>query len=512
MIEVEVHYSLRAFLRLCPSSSWPHQLTMARLVARAMRVGRSALIQTGRPIYKGQPYRVSYLVPLLMWPGPAIWVGPQEILQQVQRVEIPQLQESLELPLVKAVVVGEGWPSPEFGGILLTTPERFLGDRLSPQSLGNRFPVGIPMIIDGVDDLEMWTRQQLNQWLHPTDWMELRLACPQYQEEIRDTQIKLTQAIFQHPPNPYERCLIAPAEEEAIATLCHHLDQWQVTLPDQWQRFTRQLAHHPHLIWADIHRSTGQFTLSCGPVDVADALSSLWSHQPVVLIGETLDQQAHASGYCARMGLSAITPIQFAPCRPQELIHLYLPDGLPLPNTPQFQWQVLREIQKLLSFRENQGHLTVILVGDMPLKAQLAAHLAGEFGSKVQVENTELDRSGILVCGWEFWRSHQAMLPSPRLLMIVALPIPSLEDPLVAGQVAYYKQRRLDWFREYLLPTAIHTLKRAIAPARGGIVALFDTRVLHRSYGQMILESLEPMARINYRDSSWISQVDSGQS
>jgi ATP-dependent DNA helicase DinG len=94
-------------------------------------------------------------------------------------------------------------------------------------------------------------------------------------------------------------------------------------------------------------------------------------------------------------------------------------------------------------------------------------------------------------------------------LAIATLPIPSMENPLVAGQVAYYKQQRQDWFRLYLLPTAIHELHRAIATTREhqGLVALFDSRVIHRSYGKQILESLSPLARMNYLEDHHLLQV-----
>ncbi|MGL6282561.1 MAG: helicase C-terminal domain-containing protein, partial [Microcoleaceae cyanobacterium] len=85
------------------------------------------------------------------------------------------------------------------------------------------------------------------------------------------------------------------------------------------------------------------------------------------------------------------------------------------------------------------------------------------------------------------------------------LPIPSLENPLVAGRVAYHKANGQDWFRLYLLPMALRQLQRAIAPGRGysqgrenpGILALLDSRVIYRSYGQEILAAVSPFARIN---------------
>ena len=48
VIEAQVHQHLRAFLRgNATNPPGPHHLTMARLVARALRLGRSALLQVG---------------------------------------------------------------------------------------------------------------------------------------------------------------------------------------------------------------------------------------------------------------------------------------------------------------------------------------------------------------------------------------------------------------------------------------------------------------------------------
>jgi ATP-dependent DNA helicase DinG len=258
-------------------------------------------------------------------------------------------------------------------------------------------------------------------------------------------------------------------------------------------------------MWAAIARSQGQFSLYCEPVEVATALSPIWSMQPVVLIGEALDLETSASVYRQQLGLGELTCLKFSPDRQNELIQLYLPDGLPMPNTPRFQEALVQQVRTLLTVSSNLKSPTVLLVGDVPLKAQLGAVLAAEFGSRVQVEKTELDNRGILVTGWEFWRSHQRVIPAPQLLIIATLPIPSLENPLVAGQVAYYKQQRLDWFRLYLLPAALRELQRAIAPVRTsqGVVALLDNRVNHRSYGRQVLSALSPFARLNYLDSSW---------
>ena len=197
MIEVEVHQQLRAFLREQGEPYWPHHLTMGRLVARALRLGRSALIQAGVPSGGHGRYRLSYLVPLLIWPGSAILVVPEAVQQRLLLVEIPRLRQWIQSH--KAIQMGDRWPGDDFQGLLVTSPSAWLSDRLGDQT---RFPADIPTILDGADDLEAWTREQLTATLQPNHWNELMLACPEHTEAIREARIQLTRSIFQHPPTP----------------------------------------------------------------------------------------------------------------------------------------------------------------------------------------------------------------------------------------------------------------------------------------------------------------------
>ena len=141
---------------------------MARLVARALRLGRSALIQVGAGCgYQGR-YRLSYLAPALMWPGPVILVATVEVQQRLLRVEIPPLQQWLQTN--KGIRTGDRWPNADFQGLLLTSPEAWLAAQLKQRG---DFPSGIPTIVDGVDDLENWTRTQLTATIQPSDWDDL---------------------------------------------------------------------------------------------------------------------------------------------------------------------------------------------------------------------------------------------------------------------------------------------------------------------------------------------------
>ncbi|MDX2099866.1 MAG: ATP-dependent DNA helicase [Leptolyngbyaceae cyanobacterium bins.59] len=516
VIEVEVHQRLRAFLREQGEPLWPHHLTMGRLVARALRLERSVLIQTGAlsSTHQGR-YRLSYLVPVLMWPGPVILVVSEAIQQRLLRVEIPQLRQWIQTH--KPIRTGDSWPEENFQGLLITSPERWIADRFAQQK---RFPSGVLTIIDGVDDLESQVLDHLTTCVRARDWEDLMLACPDKSDLIRNIRVQLTHSVFQHPANPYECYVLEPSEYNWLLQLHEGLTGLALSsgetpdlgcFPEIWQRFWQCFISESSLLWVTVSRQFGQFSLHGGPITVADSLATIWPKQPVVLIGSALDSESEAPTYRQRVGLGDITSLKFAPDRHHELIQLYLPDGVPMPNTVQFQPALLHEIRKLLTVSAVTQGVTVLLIGDVPLKAQIGSILASEFGSRVQVEKTCLDDNGILITGWQFWHRHQDVLPAPRLLVVATLPIPSLEDPIVAGRVNYYKRHRQDWFRLYLLPEAINELQRAVAPVRDnqGVVALLDSRVIHRSYGQQILAALSPLARINYLDPTLFGQVDS---
>lgn len=506
MLEVEVHQSLRSFLRSQNQPHWPHNLTMARLVARALRLRRSALIQTGSPPGShNQQYQLSYLLPILIWPGPTILVAPTPVQEHLLRVEIPRLREdnshsNLSLP-EKPI---QTYPSqePDFKGLLLMTPETWLVSHWQDR----QFPKDTPTIIDWADNLETWVQNYLTATFLSGDWNQLMEAYGAEASIIRQARVNLTRSIFQHPPNPYNCYLISPNEQNILENLIEHLALTTENKPDN---FWSQWQSEGQLRWAEINRQKGSFSLYCTPFDLSQVLNQIWSQQPVVIIGGALDLEEKAPTYRQKMGLDDLTCVKFSANRRNEMIQLYVPNGLPMPNTPQFQGELIQEIRTLLYISSSVvDGLTVILIGDLPLKTQVGTILASEFGSRVQVETTSAEAKGILVTGWEFWQQHQRELPAPQLLIIATLPLPSLENPLVSGRVNFYKQRGLDWFRLYLLPTALQELQRAIASVREsqGVVALLDSRVIRRSYGHQVLAALSPFAKIDYLDTTWLTQ------
>ncbi len=499
-IEVTTHTIFRDLLRHQPTIvGWNHHLTMARLVARALRLSKSSLIQTGIATHRLEgKYRLSYLIPALLWRESLTIAIPTAFQDRLITTELPQLQQWLGTS--KQVYCGDKPPAPEFNGLWIIDSQSWLNLQLHQPEL----VVGNPIIFDGADDLENWAQDLLTVKLAAEDWDSWRLnQAPIIWEQIIEIKIQLMAALWQRPINPYNCYPLDDSDRVLIESLAKLLAS---NLSPNWQKFYQELSKIDRLVWAQIDRTRGTLTLAITPTDLVAELAPIWQRQPSILITSAVGLTAKAIGYRQELGLSEITSVKFPLDRQKDLFKLYIPRWMPMPNTSKFQPILVDEIKHLLYLTNSSPKFVVILIQDTPLQAQIAALLAAEWGSRVQVEQTDLNESNILVSGWEFWQQHQDDLPTPQLMIIATLPIPSLEDPLVAAKVAFYKQQRQDWFRLYLLPTGLRILHRAIAPMRSsqGIVAIFDNRIDRRIYGKQVLASLNPMVRINYSDLSWL--------
>ena len=499
-IEITVHTTLRDLLRhQTEIKDWNHHLTMARLVARTLRLDKSALIQTGVATHRLEgKYRIGYLLPALLWHEAITIVVPIAAQSYLINTEIPLIQEWLNTD--KPVYCGTQPPA-EFRGLWIVDARAWLDIQLHhPEDRRN-----YPTIIDGADELGDLAQQLLTVTLTPEDWDFLRVSqTPSQWQSIGEIEIQLMEKLWQRPSNPYNCYLLDPEDRSRVIDLIERLSP---TLPHKWQEFnTRSIDPTNELIWATIDRTHAKFTLSIVPINPVDRLAPIWQQQASVLITSAVDLSKDAIGYRQEIGLGELTSVKFLLDRQTDIFQLYIPRWMPMPNTPKFQPILIDEIQHLLYLIRGEPKFVVILIGDTPLQAQIAAILAAEWGTRVQVEQTDLHEANILISGWEFWQQHQDNLPTPKLMIIATLPIPSLEDPLVAAKVNFYKQQKQDWFRFYLLPTGLKILHRSIDPIRSsqGVVAIFDNRINQRSYGKQVLAALAPAARINYADLSWL--------
>ena len=483
ILEAEVHASLRAFLRQQGLPSWDHHLSMARLVSRGLRLGRSAIIQTGSTV---SCYGYSYLMPALLSAHPVLLVASSTLQKKLLTGIIPRLQEWLKTDQV-IHTEDEKLTWDNFEGILMVSPQTWLSTRLKKNSYSL---LKIPTLIDNADELEHWTREYYTNTLRPHHWQQLQKKYSAYGNLIQEVRLYLTKKILSRSINPY-RCYLLSQEEHKTL---QHLGE-VLTGESSFKQFWGKMSMQSQLLWASIDDDAKDFSLHSSPLEVGSLLQPIWQRSPVVLMGGVLDSDKIAATYRDSIGFTNnILCLRFSPNRQNEFIKLYIRDRLPMPNTPEFQGVMLDQVHRLVTLCCHRSQLIIILTDDVPLKARIGTALAAEFGSRVQVEKTQIPNNGILISGWDFWYHNNETLPIPQLLVIATLPIPSLENPLVAARVSFYKKQHKDWFRFYLLPTAIKIIQRVVMPLREpqGVVAILDNRVNYRSYGSRILTALEP--------------------
>jgi ATP-dependent DNA helicase DinG len=465
---------LRGLLRHQPDqNSWPHQLTMARLVARALATGRSALIQVSG-VQGIDAYRLSYLFPALSWPQPVILCVPPVIQRGLLNIDLPRLQELAGFS--KPILVGNAWPGPDWAGVLLVDPAVFLKDQLCQDA--KPLPSHIPIIFDQVHELETWSRQALAYKIEPGEWQRLREQEEPLASDVLEFTIAATRYLFvgKSPEQRLDNTL-----EAQLQQLLAPLDY------PPWSDFKRCLDDQNYLVSALIHRQHGQFTLVAVPKDVRPHLQKLWSEHPVVLIGEALDPEKSATTYRQRMGLGELTCLQF-PSDYQDELQVWIPPRNK--ELPFYEWGT--QVIEILALQAKGP--VVILLQDYSLRKRISAALAAQFGSRVSLDKISGTQRSVTLCDWSFWDKDLPPSFAPEILVVLSLPFPDLQVPLVTAKVEQMKREKKDWFRSYLLPEAVGHLKRGVGRIREskGLVTVLDPRIHNPNYGYTILESLAP--------------------
>ncbi|MBL1210617.1 helicase C-terminal domain-containing protein [Geminocystis sp. GBBB08] len=497
MLEVEAHSELRSFLEKKSSSYWLHHLTMVRMVARGLRLGRSTIIQTG---INYQQYYPSYLTPALLSSSSVIIVAENKIQRILIEEKIPPLQRWLNTK--KLIKTKYEQNSAKKFSLYIINHHDWLD-----LMINNLVDNNIVTIIEEAENLPDIITEYLTEKINVQDWYNLQLFFPQHEDFIREKLAKLTKSIYSHPPNPYNSYLL---EEEEIIILEQLLDF--INIEKENKQVLRKFIKlqqaleesNRYINYFTINRDQGSFTIKSSPLELKSLINNIWQNQPFILLSNYLDPQKYPLDYGESLGLNldSFTCLKFSPDGQHQHLNLYFPRNFPFPNHPEFQSRVTQEILALVSSIKVNHYPIIVIIDDLPLQVQITSNLAAYFGSRVQLNSLNIGKNSILVCDIKFWLNYQSQLLTPILLIFATLPIPSLENPLISAQVTHYKNKKKDWFRLYLLPLAIKILQQATMSIRKneGVMALLDNRVNYRSYGVNILQSLEPYAKINYVD------------
>lgn len=219
------------------------------------------------------------------------------------------------------------------------------------------------------------------------------------------------------------------------------------------------------------------------------------------------------SHYVSQMGLwdeSAHTwP---SPFNYQEQGYLYVPNGMPQPNSWEYMDAV---IDASLPVIEAAGGKTFLLCTTLKAVKHSAERLRDEFQKRGlsfplfvhgEAGRTELlDRfraagNGVLVGSQSFWEGVDVRGEALSLVIIDKLPFSPPDDPVLSARIAAMEKKGLNGFVHHQLPEAIINLKQGAGrlirdESDKGVLMICDPRLISKPYGKRIWQSLPPFSR-----------------
>ena len=471
MLEAQAHSHLKTLLRQ-DESNWPHHLTLSRLVGRSLRRGDRTLLRL--PPSPGERWWLGLLMPLCLQPSSAVLVLSEAQKRRLLQVERPRLQsQGFRL----ACWSGSSPPPAEqlwlldHAGLIRAQRDQLLGQR--------------PLLIPDIDQLSGRLRRQMAIRIESTHWEELRQALPQADQALLQLYERLTRQLFRDAARPDARLRLDASAVQGLRDLLGVLGP----LPSPWAELLNTSADQ-WASWAELDHQLLQWSWCLEPLEPLELLPGLLRDRPTLLLSETGETSRLDQELLDADGAPDITA-SLREAELEEPLPLFAPRRQPLPNTEIYAQHLLEQSRRLVLGRTG---LTVVLLDDPALRRSLTAGLAAEFGLRVQEQSTTPESNGVISTSWTWWLQHQQHLPEPEQMIVALLPIASLSDPLTAARVERQKRLGKDWFRSLLLPEALRLIPAALAPLRrsGGRLAVLDGRLRGRSWGDQVLQRLEP--------------------
>jgi ATP-dependent DNA helicase DinG len=253
------------------------------------------------------------------------------------------------------------------------------------------------------------------------------------------------------------------------------------------------------VVWSEVD------ALAWAPVDVAEELRGrLWEDGPTaILVSATLTTGDDATFVRRRLGLDrAREAVVGSPFDFPDQALLYLPRAMPDPRGEGFTERAAEEIVSLLTLSEGRA---LVLTSSYRALAVYRDHVRGRVPYDVLVQGEAprerlLERfrdevGSVLLATSTFWQGVDVPGEALSLLVIDKLPFSAPGDPLHEARCEAVEEAGGDWFRDYVLPTALLQLRQGFGRLiRGhsdrGVVAILDPRLRTRPYGRAFLAAL----------------------
>jgi ATP-dependent DNA helicase DinG len=309
----------------------------------------------------------------------------------------------------------------------------------------------------------------------------------------------------------------------ALAALLEGQAERSEGLENCWQRAREIAASIMH--WRDQAETEGfvrwlevfshALQLNATPLSVAEIFNKQLGASPRAWIftSATLAVKGDFSHYNGEMGLATAqsacwdSPFDFAN---QAL--LYVPTGLPEPSSCEYTEVVVKAALPVLkasrgrafflctSLRATQRVHELLLEAFEREQLDYPVLLQGQSSRSDMLERFRQLGNAVLIGSHSFWEGVDVRGEALSLVVIDKLPFAPPDDPVLSARIEKINKEGRNAFMEYQLPRAVINLKQGAGrlirdETDRGVLMICDPRLITKSYGKKIWQSLPPMKR-----------------
>ncbi|PKO47381.1 MAG: helicase [Betaproteobacteria bacterium HGW-Betaproteobacteria-22] len=324
--------------------------------------------------------------------------------------------------------------------------------------------------------------------------------------------LKGFQASYEHMLKQLQNLAAALESQAARDPLLEKCWQRSMVLSDLLSRWQR--AENNNLVrWVEVFTQSVQ--LHATPLSVAEGFGKQINGQPRawVFTSATLAVKNDFSHYLAQMGLQAAQTASWqSPFNYQEQALFYVPPDMPDPNAPSYTANVVAAALPVL---QASGGRAFVLSTSLRAMREIHTLLKEAFaengiesplllqGDSSRTELLERFRrlgNAVLVGSQSFWEGVDVRGEALSVVVIDKLPFAPPDDPVLSARVDKLNAEGKNAFMEYQLPHSVITLKqgagRLIRDENDrGVLMICDPRLITKSYGRRIWQSLPPFKR-----------------
>ncbi len=273
------------------------------------------------------------------------------------------------------------------------------------------------------------------------------------------------------------------------------------------------MSNENFVYWVERQRNVliGDLELVGQPVEISDIFSRdvAGYYESLCFVSATLAIHEDFSYIASRLGLHDYrSMICQSPFRYEHQSVLFLNRDGPSPVQDDYTAMAAEDAARIISM---VGGRTLILFTSYSMldavKNHLQDHLSNGMYCQGEMSATEAlsayrnDVSGILLGTHSFWQGIDLPGDMVRCVIIMRLPFGAPENPPVQARIERIKEAGGNAFARYQLPEAVLLLKqgfgRLIRSSKDkGVVAILDSRICGKQYGNVFLKSLPNSRRV----------------